>query len=63
MKSPKDKKDLIETVIDQIRQDVHCGDYTALEVFLNCVPIDNIINYLPEEDWKQFKHLRNAPTT
>lgn len=55
----KSKKDLIETVIEQIKLDVHCGDYTALEVFLNGVPIDNIINYLPEEDWKQFKHLRD----
>jgi hypothetical protein len=63
MKSPKDKKDLIETVLKQIELDIHCGDYTALEIFLSGVSIDNIINYLPEEEWKQFKHLRNAPTT
>jgi len=60
MKSPKTKEDLIEKVIEQIRQDVHCADYTALEVFLNGVGINNLINYLPEEDWKQFKHLRDV---
>jgi hypothetical protein len=63
MKQLKSKQDLIETVLNQIRQDVHCGDYTALEVFLNGVGINNLINYLPEEDWKQFKHLRDGGTT
>ena len=60
MKSPKSKQDLIETVVLQIRQDVHCGDYEALEELLGFMPNVNLIEYLPEEDWKQFKHLRDA---
>ena len=59
MKSPKSKEDLIETVLQQIVMDVHCGDSEAIEELLSFIPIGNLIAYLPEEDWKQFKHLRN----
>ena len=60
MKSPKSKQDLIELVVQQIRQDVHCGEVEAIEELLTFLPIVNLIEYLPEEDWKQFKHLRDA---
>jgi hypothetical protein len=60
MKSPKSKQDLIETVVLQIRQDVHCGEYEALEELLGFMPNVNLIEYLPEEDWRQFKHLRES---
>jgi hypothetical protein len=63
MKSPKDKKDLIETVLKQIELDIHCGEVEAIEELLNFLPNVNLIEYLPEEDWKKFKHLRDAPTT
>jgi len=59
MKSPKDKKDLIETVYKQIELDVHCGEMEAIEELLTFCPVENLIEYLPEEDWKQFKHLRD----
>lgn len=58
MKSPKSKEDLIETVLQQIVMDVHCGDSEAIEELLKFLPVVNLIEYLPEEDWKQFKHLR-----
>ena len=60
MKSPKTKEDLIETVMKQIELDIHCSDLQAMEELLKFLPIENLINYLPEEDWKQFKHLRDA---
>ena len=63
MKSPKSKQDLIETVTQQIIVDVHCGDSEAIEELLSFCPIENLIAYLPEEDWKQFKHLENGSTT
>jgi hypothetical protein len=50
--------DLLDVALEQIKLDVHCGDYTAIEELLKFVPIENIIQYLPEEDWKQFKHLK-----
>ena len=63
MKSPKSKQDLIETVYKQIELDVHCGEVEAIEELLTFIPLENLIEYLPEEDWKQFKHLRDARTT
>lgn len=60
MKSPKDKQDLIETVLEQIKLDVHCGEYEAIEELLSFLSNVNLIEYLPEEDWKQFKHLRDG---
>lgn len=59
MKSPKTYEDLIETVLKQVELDVHCGDVEAIEELLEFCPIQNLIAYLPEEDWKQFKHLDN----
>ena len=63
MKSPKSKQDLIETVLQQIVMDVRCGDSEAIEELLKFCPIENLIEYLPEEDWKKFKHLRDGGTT
>ena len=60
MKSPKSKEDLIETVREQLELDVHCGEVEAIEELLTFCPVVNLIEYLPEEDWKQFKHLRDA---
>jgi hypothetical protein len=63
MKSPKTKQDLIETVYKQIELDIHCSELEAIEELLTFLPVQNLIEYLPEEDWKQFKHLRDGPTT
>ena len=59
MKSPKSKQDLIEKVIETIELDIHCSDLGAMTILLEFLPIENLIDYLPEEDHKQFKHLRN----
>jgi hypothetical protein len=63
MKSPKSKQDLIDTVLEQIKLDVHTGELLALDELLGFLPNVNLIEYLPEEDWKQFKHLRDGRTT
>lgn len=60
MKQLKTKQDLIETVYKQIELDIHCGEVEAIEELLTFLPVVNLIEYLPEEDWKQFKHLRDA---
>ena len=62
MKSPKSKQDLIETAVKQVELDIHCGYYEALEELLGFIPVENLIAYLPEEDWKQFKHLQDERT-
>jgi hypothetical protein len=57
MKTPKSKENLIQKVIEQIKEDVHCGYYESLEGLLEDLPAENLIAYLPEEDWKPFNHL------
>jgi len=54
------KEKLIETVCEQIKLDVHCGEVEAIEELLSFLPIVNLIEYLPEEDWKKFKNLRDG---
>lgn len=58
MQKKASKEDLIETAVKQIIMDVHCGDSEAIEELLKFCPLQNIIEYLPEEDWKAFNHLR-----
>lgn len=57
VKKLKTKEELIDTVLEQIVMDVHCGDSEAIEELLSFIPVENLIGYLPEEDWKPYKHL------
>lgn len=45
--------DLIDKVIQQIKDDFEIGDYTAIVELLMAVPRTNLIAYLPEEEIKQ----------
>ena len=45
--------DLIDKVIEQIKDDFEIGDYTAIVELLMAVPRTNLIAYLPEEEIKQ----------
>ena len=63
MKSLKSKEDLIETVLEQIELDIHCGDSEAIEELLKFCSIENLIAYLPEKNCKQFKHLQDGRTS
>jgi hypothetical protein len=49
--------ELIEDVVDQIDRDVVHKDVEALEELLRFCPIENLINYLPEEKYEQYKKL------
>jgi hypothetical protein len=52
------KEDLIEAVIFHIKDDFYWGDSQAVEELLGFCPVENLIKYLPEDQWKQFKHLK-----
>lgn len=39
---------LIDAVLEQIRQDVEVGDFTAIEELISQLPSDALMNYLPE---------------
>jgi len=40
---------LIENVLNQIKQDVEWGDFTAIEELIKNIPEDVLKAYLPEE--------------
>lgn len=47
---------LFERIIEQIKTDFSNGDIEALEELLSFVPRENLIGYLPEEEWKRFEN-------
>ena len=47
---------LIERVLEQIKADLSMGDLTAIEELLTFVPKENLIGYLPEEEWEQYEN-------
>jgi hypothetical protein len=47
---------LIERVLELIKADLSMGDVTAIEELLSFVPKENLIGYLPEEEWERFEN-------
>jgi hypothetical protein len=47
---------LIDRVIEEIRKDFAMGDLTALDELLTFVPRENLIGYLPEEEWEKYEN-------
>ena len=47
---------LIERVLEQVKADLFIGDVTAIEELLSFVPKENLIGYLPEEEWEQYEN-------
>ena len=49
------KQELIERVVEQIKQDLISNDVEAMEELLRFCPTKNLIAYLPEEEWGKFE--------
>ena len=47
---------LIDRVIEEIKRDFAMGDLTALDELLSFVPRENLIGYLPEEEWERYEN-------
>ena len=47
---------LIERVIVEIQRDLAMDDLTSLEELLSFVPKENLIGYLPEEEWERYEN-------
>jgi hypothetical protein len=47
---------LIERVLEQIKADLFNDDVEAIEELLSFVPRENLIGYLPEEEWVQYEN-------
>lgn len=45
---------LVDAVIDQIKQQALVDDWEAVDELLRYVPRENLINFLPEEDWPKY---------
>lgn len=46
---------LVDEVIEQVKKDVADGDVTVIEELLKFIPIENLIQSLPEEEWAKYR--------
>jgi len=46
---------LIDRVIEQIRTDLAYGELEAVEELLSFIPKENLVGFLPEEEWEQYE--------
>ena len=46
----EDREKLIDSVIEQLKNDIEMGDYEAIVELLNALPAANLKGYLPEGD-------------
>jgi uncharacterized protein with PIN domain len=47
---------LIDRVIVEIQRDFAMGDLTALDELLSFIPRENLLGYLPEEEWEKYEN-------
>lgn len=52
-----ENEELIDAVLEQIREDISKGDLTAIEALIETLNTNSLLNFLPEE--KQAKFLEN----
>jgi hypothetical protein len=55
----KNLEDLYNEVVQQIIEDVHCGDIDAIFELIKCNSIEGLISFLPEGQHKKFKNLKD----
>ena len=49
MEETEDMDNLVDSVIEKIKEDIKDGDLTAIDELLRFVPKENLIGYLPED--------------
>ena len=47
---------LINRVIEQIKTDLAYGELEAVEELLSFIPKENLIGFLPEEEWEKYEN-------
>jgi hypothetical protein len=47
---------LNDRVIEEIKRGIAMGDVTSLDELLNFVPRENLIGFLPEEEWEKYEN-------
>jgi hypothetical protein len=48
-------QELVDRVIEKIKEDIVDGDLTAVDELLKFIPTKNLIAFLPEEEWEKYK--------
>ena len=51
------KQQLVDTVIDDLKNSFEVGDYTVLDELLKLIPLRNLVQALPEEAWKPLRKV------
>ena len=52
------KQKLWDAVIKQIANDIWEDDFTVLEVLVKLIPVKDLLQTLPEEEWKLFPEIQ-----
>ena len=47
---------LVDRVIEEIKNNILAGDLTAIDELLKFIPKENLIAFLPEEEWERFEN-------
>ena len=57
------KQELVDVVIEKLKEDFESGDITVLDELLKFVKSTNLVQALPEEMWGMFPLVPNPNTT
>jgi CO dehydrogenase/acetyl-CoA synthase beta subunit len=52
------KSRLVDTVIEELKEQFAYNDYTVLEDLLKFIPNKNLVFSLDEDDWKNFPEVK-----
>jgi hypothetical protein len=55
-----DKQQLVDAVIDSLKNDIVRGDTTVLDELLNKLSVKTLVQALPEEEWDKYKEINNS---
>lgn len=55
-----EKEQLVNQVIDDLKNSFENGDYTVLEELLWFVPNKNLLQALPEEEWDKYPEIKKT---
>ena len=48
-------EELIDAVIEEMKEQIEIGDWTAIAELLTFVPKENLVGFLAEEEWEKYK--------
>jgi hypothetical protein len=52
------KQLIVDEVIESLKEDFRCGDYTVLDELLKFIPTKNLVQSLSEETWEKFPEFK-----